>query len=171
MGVAASGRLRPYRLLNSALPPSGEPVSLSSVARSNSPEPSTPRGTENIMARKNGARRSNGNGHTVADDIANIEREIGDLMHDIEARIGKLQALAKRSAKEAAEGATDFVSDTVNDAADRARNGAHAVSDEASLMAGDAIRRIEDEVGHRPLLTIAIAAGIGFLAGLAGRRS
>jgi ElaB/YqjD/DUF883 family membrane-anchored ribosome-binding protein len=123
------------------------------------------------MARKNGARRSNGNGHTVADDIANIEREIGDLMHDIEARIGKLQALAKRSAKEVAEGATDFVSDTVNDAADRARNGAHAVSDEASLMAGDAIRRIEDEVGHRPLLTIAIAAGIGFLAGLAGRRS
>jgi len=123
------------------------------------------------MARKNGTSHSNGNGHTVANDIVNIEREIGELMHDIEARIGKLQALAKRSAKDAAEGATDFVSDTVNDAADRVRNGASAVSEETSRMAGDAIRRIEDEVGQRPLLTLAIAAGIGFLAGMAGRRS
>jgi len=64
-----------------------------------------------------------------------------------------------------------FVSDTVNDAADRVRNGASAVSEETSRMAGDAIRRIEDEVGQRPLLTLAIAAGIGFLAGMAGRRS
>jgi DNA-directed RNA polymerase specialized sigma24 family protein len=29
---------------------------------------------------------------------------------------------------------------------------------------------IEDEVGQRPLLTLAIAASIGFLAGMAGRR-
>ena len=123
------------------------------------------------MSRKNGTSHSNGNGHTVANDIVNIEREIGELMHDIEARIGKLQALAKRSAKDAADNATDFVSDTVNDAADRVRNGASAVSEETSRMAGDAIRRIEDEVGQRPLLTLAIAAGIGFLAGMAGRRS
>jgi ElaB/YqjD/DUF883 family membrane-anchored ribosome-binding protein len=37
-------------------------------------------------------------------------------------------------------------------------------------MGGDALRRIEDEIGHRPLLTLAIAAGIGFLAGMANRR-
>ena len=37
-------------------------------------------------------------------------------------------------------------------------------------MGGDALRKIEDEIGHRPLLTLAIAAGIGFLAGMAGRR-
>ena len=120
------------------------------------------------MARKTS--HSNGNGHTVAEDIVSIEREIGQLMHDIEARIGKLQALAKRSARDAAEGATEFVSDSVAGAADSVRNGANAVSDEAGRMAGDAIRRIEDEVGQRPLLTLAIAAGIGFLAGMAGRR-
>ena len=78
--------------------------------------------------------------------------------------------MARRSAKDAADGATEFVSDTVTDAADRVRNGANAVSDEASRLGGDAIRRIEDEVGQRPLLTLAIAAGIGFLAGMAGRR-
>jgi ElaB/YqjD/DUF883 family membrane-anchored ribosome-binding protein len=122
------------------------------------------------MARRNGTSHSNGNGQTVAEDIVSIEREIGQLMHDIETRVGKLQALAKRSAKNAAESATEFVSDSVSGAADSVRNGANAVSDEASRMAGDAIRRIEDEVSQRPLLTLAIAAGIGFLAGMAGRR-
>jgi len=121
------------------------------------------------MARKTSS-HSNGNGHTVAGDVADIEREIGQLMHDIEARVGRHQALARRSAKEAADGATEFVSDTVSDAADRVRNGASAVSDEAGRLSGDAIRRIEDEIGQRPLLTLAIAAGIGFLAGMAGRR-
>jgi ElaB/YqjD/DUF883 family membrane-anchored ribosome-binding protein len=58
----------------------------------------------------------------------------------------------------------------VPDAADSVRNGADAMSDEAARMTGDAVRRIEDEVGQRPLLTLAIAAGIGFLAGMAGRR-
>jgi ElaB/YqjD/DUF883 family membrane-anchored ribosome-binding protein len=121
------------------------------------------------MARKSTS-HSNGNGHTVASDVADIEREIGQLMHDIEARVGRLQALARRSAKDAADGATEFVSDTVSGAADSVRNGANAMSDEASRLSGDAIRRIEDEVGQRPLLTLAIAAGIGFLAGMAGRR-
>ena len=123
------------------------------------------------MARKHSTSQSNGNGHhTVAEDIASIEREIGQLMHDIEARVSKLQALARRSAKDAADGATEFVSESVSEAADRLRNGAHAMSDEATRLSSDAIRRIEDEVGQRPLLTLAIAAGIGFLAGMAGRR-
>ena len=122
------------------------------------------------MARKTSTSTANGNGHTVADDIADIEREIGQLMHDIEARVGRLNALAKRSAKGAAEDASEFVSEAVSDAADRMRNGAHSVSDEASRLSSDAIRRIEDEIGQRPLLTLAIAAGIGFLAGMAGRR-
>jgi ElaB/YqjD/DUF883 family membrane-anchored ribosome-binding protein len=112
------------------------------------------------MARKS---QSNGNGHTVTDDIVSIEREIGQLMHDIEARVGKLNALARRSASE-------YVSETVSDAADRVRNGAYTVSDEATRIGGDALKRIEDEVGQRPLLTLAIAAGVGFLAGMAGRR-
>jgi ElaB/YqjD/DUF883 family membrane-anchored ribosome-binding protein len=119
------------------------------------------------MARKS---QSNGNGHTVAEDIASIEREIGELMHDIETRVGRLNALAKKNVKGAASDASDYVSETISDAADRVRGGAHVVSDEAARMSTDALRRIEDEVGQRPLLTLAIAAGIGFLAGMAGRR-
>ena len=118
------------------------------------------------MARKNSTSHASGNGHTVSEDIADIEREIGQLMRDIEARVGRLNALAKG----AAEDASEFVSDTVSDAADRMRNGANSVSDEAARLSGDAVKRIEDEIGQRPLLTLAIAAGIGFLAGMAGRR-
>ena len=82
------------------------------------------------MARKSNG-NGNGNGHTVADDVADIEREIGQLMQDIETRIGRLNTLAKRSARGAADHATEFVSETVSDVADRARNGANAMTDEA----------------------------------------
>jgi ElaB/YqjD/DUF883 family membrane-anchored ribosome-binding protein len=114
------------------------------------------------MARKNG--------NTVTGDIAEIEHEIGQLMRDIETRVSRLNAMTRRSAAQAANGASEFVSETISDAADKVRNGAGAMSDEAARMSGDAIRRIEEEVGQRPLLTLAIAAGIGFLAGMAGRR-
>jgi ElaB/YqjD/DUF883 family membrane-anchored ribosome-binding protein len=107
---------------------------------------------------------------TVTDDIHNIDREIGQLMSDIETRVGRLNELARQSAKDAASGAGEFLSDSVNGAADRMRNSAYAVGDEAARLGGDALRRIEDEVGQRPLLTLAIAAGIGFLAGMANRR-
>jgi ElaB/YqjD/DUF883 family membrane-anchored ribosome-binding protein len=116
------------------------------------------------------ARKSHGNGNSVAEDIASIEREIGQLMHDIEARVGRLNALAKQSAKDAASNASDYVTDTLSDAANRVRGSAGMMTDEAARMSNDALRRIEDEVGQRPLLTLAIAAGIGFLAGMAGRR-
>ena len=119
------------------------------------------------MARKS---HSNGNGHTVAEDFASIEREIGQLMHDIEARIGRLNTLARKNAKGVASDASEYVSDTISDAADRVRSGANVMSDEAARLSSDALRRIEDEVGQRPFLTLAIAAGIGFLAGMAGRR-
>jgi len=114
------------------------------------------------MARKNGS--------SVSSDITEIENEIGQLMRDIETRVSRLNAMTRRSASQAASGASEFVSDTISDATERVRNGANAVSEEAARMSGDALRRIEEEVGQRPLLTLAIAAGIGFLAGMAGRR-
>jgi ElaB/YqjD/DUF883 family membrane-anchored ribosome-binding protein len=119
--------------------------------------------------------------NTVSDDIVEIEREIGQLMRDLEHRIGRLNSLTRRGVSHAADGARDYVADTLSEttehlrngaaeAAARLRSGAHEVTDEASRMGHDALRRIEDEVGQRPLLTLAIAAGIGFLAGMAGRR-
>jgi ElaB/YqjD/DUF883 family membrane-anchored ribosome-binding protein len=115
------------------------------------------------MARKN-------NTATASDDIVEIEREIGQLMRDLETRVGRLNALTKRTVSSAANGASEFVSDSISNVANQVRNGAHKVGDEAGRLGNDALHRLEDEIGQRPLLTLAIAAGIGFLAGMAGRR-
>jgi ElaB/YqjD/DUF883 family membrane-anchored ribosome-binding protein len=106
-----------------------------------------------------------------SDDIADIEREIAGLMRDLEDRVGRLNSLTRKTAVDAASTAGDYASETLSDTATRLRNGAHAVGDEASRLGADAVRRVEDEVEQRPLLTLAIAAGIGFLAGMAGRRA
>lgn len=112
-----------------------------------------------------------------SDDVVKIEREIAQLMQDLETRVGRLNTLTKRGATNAANGAasaasdaSDFISETLSDTLERLRNGAHSAGDEASRLGTDALKRIEDEVEQRPLLTLAIAAGIGFLAGVAGRR-
>ena len=107
---------------------------------------------------------------STSEDITEIEREIAGLMRDLENRVGRLNTLSRKGASHAASEASGFVSDTLSETADRLRNGAHPVTDEATKLGTDALRRIEDEVEQRPLLTLAIAAGIGFLAGMAGRR-
>jgi ElaB/YqjD/DUF883 family membrane-anchored ribosome-binding protein len=125
------------------------------------------------MARKNGS---------TSDDLAAMEREISKLISDLETRVGRLNSLAKQGASHAASEATDYMSDTLSDtverlrlsaeeAADRVRRGASAAGDEATRFGDAALQRLEDEIEQRPLLTLAIAAGIGFLAGMAGRRS
>jgi ElaB/YqjD/DUF883 family membrane-anchored ribosome-binding protein len=119
--------------------------------------------------------------YASAGDVAEIEREIGQLMRDLESSIGRLNSLSKRGVSHAVDDAGEYVSETLTDAAERLResateavermrNGAQTVTDEATRMGSDAIHRLEDEIGQRPLLTLAIAAGIGFLAGMAGRR-
>src|SRR5262245_37207662 len=105
-----------------------------------------------------------------SDDIAEIEREIARLMGDLENRVGRLRTLTKNSAAHAASDAGEYVSEALAETAERLRNGAHAVTDEAARVGNEALRKIEDEIEQRPLLTLAIAAGIGFLAGMAGRR-
>jgi ElaB/YqjD/DUF883 family membrane-anchored ribosome-binding protein len=116
-----------------------------------------------VMARKNSSA-------TASDDIVEIEREIAQLMQDLETRVGRLNALTRRTVSNAANGASDFVSDTISSATKRVRNGAHSVTDEAGKLSNEAMHRLEEEIGQRPLLNLAIAAVIGFLAGMACRR-
>ena len=109
----------------------------------------------------------------AADEVAAID----NLVSDLERRLRRLSNLS-RSARGEMSGATGDVRDFVNDALaaimKRVRESAAAAGEsameEASRVGSDAVNRIAEEVEQRPLLMLAITAGVGFLAGYANRR-
>jgi ElaB/YqjD/DUF883 family membrane-anchored ribosome-binding protein len=106
----------------------------------------------------------------AAEEIAAIE----ELMSDLEKRLRRLSSAARTEASGASEDVGDFVSEALARIKERVRQSAagvtDSVADEASRIGTDAIKKLTDEVEHRPLLMLAVAAGIGFLVGLANRR-
>jgi ElaB/YqjD/DUF883 family membrane-anchored ribosome-binding protein len=106
----------------------------------------------------------------AADEIAAIEA----LMSDLDKRLRRLSGQAKSEASGATGEVRDFVSDTLESIMGRVKQSAaglgETVTDEAARLGGDAIKKITDEVEARPLIMLAVAAGIGFLAGMANRR-
>jgi len=106
----------------------------------------------------------------AADEIAAIE----DLMNDLEKRLRRLSGAARGEAAGASADVSDFVNESLGNIMDRVRDSAatmgRSVADETSRVGSDAVKRLVDEVEHRPLVMLGIAAGIGFLAGLANRR-
>ncbi len=112
----------------------------------------------------------------TATDIAAIERRMQALEKRLE-RLSGSAGGASSSALQATDRVGEIIATALGDAADRFRGGARSVGDEAARfgqeaarVGNDALRRISEEVEHRPLFMLAIAAGVGFLAGLAGRR-
>lgn len=107
---------------------------------------------------------------TATEEIAAIE----ELMSDLEKRLRRLSGAARNEASGATSEVGDFVSETLERIMSRVRDSAagvtKTVADEASRVGGDAFKKITDEVEHRPLMMLGIAAGIGFLIGLANRR-
>ena len=95
-------------------------------------------------------------------------------MNDLEKRLRRLSGAARGEAAGASEDVSDFVSESLGNIMDRVRENAanmgRSVAGETSRVGTDAIKRLVDEVEHRPLVMLGIAAGIGFLAGLANRR-
>lgn len=123
-------------------------------------------------------------------DISDIERR----MRALENQIERLADSAKSSVSEAAERGSANVSDAsdrigaavataLSEIAQRFRGTSRAASEttsrlgneaarygnEAAKLGNDAVRRLVDEVERRPLVTLAVAAGVGLLVGLAGR--
>lgn len=105
-----------------------------------------------------------------AEEVAAIE----DLVGDLEKRLRRLTTNTRHEASGASEEISDFVSEALerimNRVRDRASNVSHSLAEEATRIGTDSFKKLADEVEHRPLLMLAVAAGIGFLAGLANRR-
>ena len=106
----------------------------------------------------------------AAEEIAAIE----DLMSDLEKRLRRLAGTARRETSGASSDVRDFVGEALDRIMSRVRNSTSdmttSVTDEATRLGSDAFKKLTDEVEHRPLAMLAVAAGIGFLAGLANRR-
>ncbi len=106
---------------------------------------------------------------TTADEIEAIK----ELMADLEKRLQRLGGTAKSEVAGGASDISDFVNDTLAGIMGRVRDNAQSVSDsvadKATEIGGDAVKKIVNEVETRPLTMLAIAAGIGFLFGVARR--
>lgn len=106
---------------------------------------------------------------STADEIEAIK----DLMADLEKRLQRLGGTAKGEVAGGASDISDFVNDTLAGIMGRVRDNAQSVSDsvadKATEIGGDAVKKIVNEVEARPLTMLAIAAGIGFLFGVARR--
>ena len=102
---------------------------------------------------------------STAEEIAAIQ----DLMGDLEKRFHRLSGATNREFFGASGDINEFVHDALDGISARIRNGAHSASGKATRFGSDAIKKISDEVEQRPLTMLAIAAGVGFILGLARR--
>jgi ElaB/YqjD/DUF883 family membrane-anchored ribosome-binding protein len=106
---------------------------------------------------------------STSEEIAAIQ----DLMEDLEKRLHRLSGATKREFSGATGEINEFVNDALGSIMERVRDGASSVSqsvaDKATDFGSDAIKKITDEVEHRPFAMLAIAVGIGFLFGVSRR--
>ena len=124
---------------------------------------------------------------TRSSDIADPRvTAVVDHLHAIERELAAIGRTAGRRASANASAAGDLIADTVgpilNDIADRFWRGRRAAAEGAADLGGravrmggkvgnDALERIANQAKERPLLTLAVAIGVGVLIGAAGRRS
>ncbi len=96
-------------------------------------------------------------------------REIETRLRSLEQQLERVGDRTSASTAEVVERVGAAIAPVLNDIADRFRGGAHSMSDEAAKLGNDALRRLSNEVEHRPLVTLAVAVGVGILVGLASR--
>ncbi|HXW19187.1 MAG TPA: DUF883 domain-containing protein [Roseiarcus sp.] len=95
----------------------------------------------------------------IKDDITHLAQQIGDA-------VNTLAGLAQKRAKRRYKDTRANVDSAVSGASDRA----DALSDAAQNAAASLGETLEDLVQERPLATLGVALGLGFLLGLTWRR-
>lgn len=108
-------------------------------------------------------------GRSVAGDADDLRAEVGQLVSDLETRLDRLNALTKRGASHAVDGVNSLAIGAVTGLTDRVRKGAQGVSDDAAKIGNGALGRVMHEIEARPLLTLAVALGLGIAAGFLRR--
>jgi ElaB/YqjD/DUF883 family membrane-anchored ribosome-binding protein len=112
-------------------------------------------------------------------NVAALESRLRALESDIERLGRKAGRQASARLTTAGDRVGDAVASAVNDIVDRLRSGGRVAGDEAMRLGNDAARygtklgndaldRVADEIEQRPLITLAVAIGVGILIGMAG---
>jgi len=105
----------------------------------------------------------------ITEEVAAIR----ELLSDLEDRVSRVGTAAKREASGGSEDIYEFVNEAlgriVRRARDRADSVTDSVADSAARLGTDAVKRVTEQVESKPLVMLAVAAGIGFLFGLARR--
>ena len=103
----------------------------------------------------------------AADEVASIE----SLIADLETRLRDLNGTVRKKAVGASADINDFVGQALGGIMERMRDSSENLTEDVVHRAGkagtDAFKRIAREIEHRPLLLLAIAAGLGFAVGMA----
>ena len=114
-----------------------------------------------------------GYSHAISPEIGEIDQRLRAL----ERRLERIGGRSTASAAQAADRVGETIASALNGMAERLRGGANSMRDEEAKIGGeaaklgnDALRRLSDEVEHRPLVTLAVAVGVGILVGLASHR-
>ncbi|MBX6424484.1 MAG: hypothetical protein IRZ09_00945 [Variibacter sp.] len=136
--------------------------------------------TTHAETRRDG--RGNRSGARRRRQAARSVRQLEQVIRELESRISTLTS--EGSIRATVAGASDqvgqaalrasnqagvLVADVLTDVADRLRESATSITG-AAQMGTSAVRRIGHEIERRPLMTVAVALGVGFLAGMASRR-
>ena len=103
--------------------------------------------------------------------IRSLEQRVAELTNsqDIRSTVSSATNQVGNAVTRASHQVGEAVADTLTEVAGKLRTGATSVTSAARLGTG-AMARIGNELERRPFITVAIALGIGFLAGLTGRR-
>jgi len=114
-----------------------------------------------------------------APSISAIEGRLRALENELE-RVGrKAGRRASANASAAGDHIGDAIASAVTEIVDRFRSGRRLAGDEAvrfgneaakfgAKVGNDALERVASEVEHRPLVTLAVAIGVGILIGMVG---
>ena len=108
--------------------------------------------------------------------------DVDRLLDDVERRLSRLSNMLPAAASAKTDRMSDTIASALNDIADRFSSRARSVSKDAGRigervtadafhLGDEALRKVAREVEQRPLVTLAIAVGVGALAaGLLSRR-
>jgi ElaB/YqjD/DUF883 family membrane-anchored ribosome-binding protein len=107
-------------------------------------------------------------------------------LHALEDQIDQIDQLGRSAGRRASANVSaagdhigDAIAAAVTEIVDRFRSGRRVAGDEAmrfgneaakfgAKVGNDALQRVASEVEHRPLVTLAVAIGVGVLIGMAG---